>query len=86
MKTIISFLFVIQFNWAFANDTICKGKYDKDSLKHGVWKCSVLNKTIKTMRYKHGNLQNWILYNAKGEIIETRNKKGKIRQYKPCGC
>ncbi len=86
MKTLFSFLFFIQFNCAFASDTLCQGKYDKDSLKNGVWKCTVLNKIVKTMRYKNGVLQNWILYNAKGEIIETRNNKGKIRRYKPCGC
>ena len=82
----IYFIFFLKISNLKADDTICKGNKDKDSLKHGVWLCAINKIKIKTERYKHGVLQNWILYNAKGEIIETRNKKGKIRKYNPCGC
>ncbi|NQW43023.1 MAG: hypothetical protein HQ463_06290 [Bacteroidetes bacterium] len=69
-----------------ANDTACIGKLDKKNQKQGLWKCKVNSKLIKTERFKHGLLVSWIVFNAKGEIIETRDKKGTIRKYKPCGC
>jgi hypothetical protein len=69
-------------------DTLsCTGKSDKSQLKHGTWICrNASGKIIRSERYKHGVMMNYILYNDKGRIIETRDKKGKVRKYNPCGC
>ncbi len=70
------------------NDSLsCSGKYDKLQQKHGTWVCrNAAGKIVKSERYKHGSMINYILYNDKGRIIETRDRKGVIRKFNPCGC
>ena len=81
----LGFLFLTQET--FANDsTVCKGKYTNDSLKHGVWVCQKGNIILKKEHYKNGVLCSYIFFNEKGQMVETKNKKGKIKKYKPCGC
>jgi hypothetical protein len=71
----------------FANDSIfCTGKYDSDSLKHGIWVCRKNNHLTLKEKYKHGKLLYYIKFNEKGSIVETRNKKGKVNKRNPCGC
>ncbi len=65
----------------------CTGKYNKAQQKHGTWVCrDTSGKIVRSERYKHGKMMNYILFNDKGRIIETRDKKGKVRKYNPCGC
>ena len=70
------------------NDSLnCIGKLDKDGKKHGVWVCRNNNgKLVRKERFRHGDLSTWIIYNAKGQMVQSRDKKGKIRKYTPCGC
>ena len=65
---------------------VCKGSFVRDSLKHGVWVCRAKGYVAIRSTYKLGKLIHYTKFNAKGDIIETRNKKGKIKYYKPCGC
>lgn len=70
-----------------AEDSIqCSGKFNHKSEKHGVWICKKNQILVKKERYKNGTLITYFLFNEKGEIIETRNKKGKIKKFNPCGC
>lgn len=70
------------------NDSLnCAGKSDKEGRKHGVWVCrNNEGKLMRKERYKHGEVSTWTIYDEKGQMIESRDKKGKIRKYKPCGC
>jgi hypothetical protein len=83
---LLNFFFI--YTSAFANDSaaVCTGKYDKDSLKHGVWVCRKDNHLTLKEKYKHGVLLYYIKFNEKGAIVETRNRKGKINKRNPCGC
>ncbi len=71
-----------------ANDSlVCSGKFDPMGKKHGVWICATpAGKLVRKERYKHGELSTWLVFNAKGQVVETRNRKGKIKKYTPCGC
>jgi YD repeat-containing protein len=70
------------------NDSLnCTGKLDKEGRKNGTWVCrNKEGRLIRKERFKHGDLMTWMVYNTKGQMIETRDKKGKIRKYTPCGC
>ncbi len=86
MKWVLVFIlfFVQQIQ---AEDSLnCTGKFNLKNEKNGVWICKKNQKLIKKERYKNGKLLTYILFNEKGEIIETRNKKGKIKKFNPCGC
>ncbi len=88
-KSFLLSFFILFYTYVFSqkNDSlVCTGQYNKDSLKNGVWLCKNGKKIIKKERYKNGILSTYILFNEKGEIIETRNKKGVIKKYNPCGC
>lgn len=67
------------------NDT-CTGQYDNNKQKHGLWICRDNKHVIKKEHYRHGVLKSYILYNEKGEMIETMNRRGKVKKYTPCGC
>lgn len=70
-----------------ADSVVCKGTYTKDSLKNGVWVCRYTDGRIqKKEHYKQGKLVSYMIFDNKGQIIETRNKRGKVKTYKPCGC
>jgi hypothetical protein len=72
---------------AFASDsTVCQGKYTTDSLKNGVWVCRKGKVVIKKEHYKNGVLNSYILFNDKGQMVETKNRKGRLKKYNPCGC
>ncbi len=89
MKSILLFaLTVFCVGLSKADDSLsCQGKFDKSNAKHGIWKCkNSTGKVVKSENYKHGSLIGYTLYNDKGQIIETRNRKGKIRKFNPCGC
>ena len=43
-------------------------------------------KVYKREKYKNGKLVFTWLYNDKGRITQTINKKGKKREYAPCNC
>jgi hypothetical protein len=88
MKPLFFFILFVTCNRAWADDSlICTGKSDEAGRKHGVWLCKTQKgKLVKKERYKHGELSTWILYNNKGQMIQSRNKKGRIHKYKPCGC
>ena len=87
LKQIIFIGFLFLTLETFATDsTFCKGKYTSDSLKYGVWVCQKGNIILKKEHYKNGVLSSYILFNDKGQMVETKNKKGKIKKYKPCGC
>ncbi len=71
----------------YAADSLqCSGSYSKDSVKNGIWLCRKGNMILRKERYVKGILSTYIIYNEKGQIIETRNKRGKVKTYKPCGC
>jgi hypothetical protein len=70
---------------AWAGDT-CEGSYNSSGKKEGIWLCKKDGKIYRKERYKKGELLTYMLYNEKGQLIETRNKKGKVRKYNPCGC
>ncbi len=85
------FILVTIFSIAFSakgNDSLsCTGKYGKDGKKTGVWICrNPAGKLVRKERFKHGELSTWILYNAKGQMVQSRDKKGRIKKYNPCGC
>lgn len=83
---LISLLF--SFSPAHADDSVsvCNGRFDKDSLKHGIWICRKNNYISLKEKYKHGKLIYYVKFNEKGDIVETRNKKGKVIKNNPCGC
>lgn len=87
MKRLIVSVFLFSFLIVLKGDSLqCSGSYIQDSLKHGDWVCKNGNRIIRKEKYKNGVLISYIVFDNKGKIIETRNKKGKIRKYKPCGC
>lgn len=86
-KKLFCFFLLFQGCLAFANDsTVCKGKYGTDSLKQGVWVCRKGDIVLKKEHYNNGVLSSYILFNEKGQMVETKNRKGKIKKYNPCGC
>ena len=86
MRFLFVFLTIFLTQTAFAEDSlICSGK-SKDGLKEGVWLCKKGEKIYRKERYKKGVLQTYLIYDEKGRIIETRNRKGKVKKYTPCGC
>jgi len=81
----IGFLFLALEAWA--NDSlVCQGKYSHDTLKNGIWVCRSGKIVRKKEHYKNGVLTSYILFNEKGQMVETKNRKGKIKKYNPCGC
>ncbi len=88
MKPLFLFVVLLTCSIAKADDSLtCKGELDNNGKKNGSWVCrDKQGRVIKKEHYKHGEIGTWILYNNKGQMIQTRNKKGKIRKYKPCGC
>lgn len=68
------------------DSAVCTGKFSRDSLKEGVWVCRIGKRVLSKERYNNGKLQTYIRFNEKGQIIETRNRKGKVKTYNPCGC
>ncbi len=71
----------------YASDSlVCEGKYDRLGQKHGMWACKKGNYVHSREKYHHGVLKTYIIYNDKGQVLETRNRKGRIRKYNPCGC
>jgi antitoxin component YwqK of YwqJK toxin-antitoxin module len=88
MKTLLFILTLLTTQMAWGSDTLsCNGTLDKDGKKHGVWLCkNNSGQLLKKERYKHGELSTWMLFNNKGQMVQSRNRKGKIRKYNPCGC
>lgn len=65
---------------------VCKGSLNNDSLRHGVWVCYKSGIPVSKERYKNGKLLTRLRFNDKGELIETVDRKGRRKTYKPCGC
>lgn len=88
MKTLLVLISFISTQIAWGNDTLsCHGALDKQGKKHGVWLCkNNSGQLFKKERYRHGALSTWMLFNNKGQMVQSRNRKGKIRKYNPCGC
>ncbi len=79
--------FVFSATHAAAADTLsCSGAYKEDSLKHGVWVCKSDGRIVRKERYQNGKLVSYIRFDQRGQIVETRNRRGKVKHYKPCGC
>ncbi len=75
------------FSNVYAGDSLsCEGKLNKKGEKHGIWACRKDNKVVRREQYRNGVLKGYVIFNEKGEVIETRNKKGKVKKYTPCGC
>lgn len=68
------------------DSSVCTGKFSRDSLKEGVWVCRIGKRVLSKERYSKGRLQTYIRFNEKGQIIETRNRRGKVKTFNPCGC
>lgn len=84
---ILLFSFFLAFFVNGKDSLSCAGKYDKLGKKDGVWICrNAENKLIRKERFKHGELSTWVIFNTKGQMIESRDKKGRIKKYSPCGC
>lgn len=66
--------------------TQCTGKYNKEGQKQGVWICRDGKRVVKRERYKNGRLSSYIIYDRKGNIIETMDRKGRVRKFSGCGC
>lgn len=64
----------------------CTGKFDKSGKKHGIWSCCKEGYVSAREKYRHGKLLSIIRFNEKGVIIETVDKKGRVRKNKSCGC
>lgn len=86
MKWVLIFFFYLAQQIRAEDSIQCNGKFNHKNEKHGVWVCKNNQTLVKKERYKNGKLVTYILFNEKGEIIETRNKKGKIKKFNPCGC
>jgi hypothetical protein len=72
---------------AFASDSLaCTGKYNKKGEKHGTWACRKDNHVVRREQYKNGMLKGYVIFNEKGQVVETRDRKGKVRKFNPCGC
>jgi hypothetical protein len=81
----IGFLFLGLEAWA-SDSLACQGKYGIDKLKNGIWICRSGKIVRKKEHYKNGVLVSYILFNEKGQMVETKNRKGKIKKFNPCGC
>lgn|GEM_PF-1313054 len=83
----IALAFVFTSQLAAASDTLnCSGLYKQDSLKHGVWVCRSQGRIVRKERYQNGKLISYMRFDERGQIVETRNRRGKVKHYKPCGC
>jgi hypothetical protein len=84
---LVYFIF-FSINEAKASDTstVCSGKLDKNGNKTGYWICKKNQTIVKKEKYKSNLLLGYILFDSKGKIIETMNKKGRIKKYSSCGC
>lgn len=71
---------------AAMDTTQCSGKHNKAGQKQGVWICRDGKRVVKRERYKDGKLSSYIIYDPKGNIIETMDRKGKVRKFSGCGC
>jgi len=87
LRQIVLAVVLCFFANVYASDSLsCEGKLDGKGEKHGIWACRVNGRLVKREQYKHGVLKGYIIFNAKGEAVETRNRKGKVKKYTPCGC
>jgi antitoxin component YwqK of YwqJK toxin-antitoxin module len=85
--TAIALAFVLSAPHAVAGDSlVCSGAYKQDSLKHGVWICKSAGRIVRKERYQNGKLISYMRFDERGQMVETRNRKGKVKHYKPCGC
>ncbi len=82
----IALAFVLSAPHAVAGDTLCFGAYKQDSLKHGVWVCRSEGRIVRKERYQNGKMISYMRFDERGQIVETRNRRGKVKHYKPCGC
>lgn len=83
----IAFAFVLSAPNALAGDTLnCTGAFKQDSLKHGVWICRSEGRIVRKERYQNGKLISFMRFDERGQIVETRNRRGRVKHYKPCGC
>ncbi len=59
----------------------------KNGLACGTWLYYNKNgSVIKKEKYKRGLLRYTLLLNEKGQLLESIDRKGKHRMYKPCNC
>jgi hypothetical protein len=80
-------VFLCFFAEAYGLDSLaCQGKFNANGQKHGLWACREAGRVVRKENYKNGVLTSYTIFNDKGEVIETRNRKGRIRKYTPCGC
>jgi hypothetical protein len=87
MKVIFLAAFLAFTVYTYAADSLtCTGGFDKKGQKHGAWICRKDNHVLKKENYKHGTLRSYMLFNEKGQVTETRSRKGKVKKYNPCGC
>jgi hypothetical protein len=83
----LSGLFSIFFINAYAVDSLsCEGRHNRKGEKNGVWACKKNGQLVKREKYKNGVLKGYVIFNEKGQVIETRNRRGKVKKYNPCGC
>jgi hypothetical protein len=66
--------------------TVCSGKLDKSGNKTGYWICRKNQLIVRKEKYKSNQLVSYMLFDKKGKIIETMNKKGRVKKYSSCGC
>lgn len=72
---------------SYAGDSAsCEGKFNNKGEKHGMWACRNGGRVVRKENYRNGVLKSYTIFNEKGEVIETRNRKGKVKKYTPCGC
>jgi hypothetical protein len=69
-----------------ADSLSCTGRFDKKGVKHGKWACRNSQHVVRTEQYRHGMLIGYTVFNDKGDIVETRNRKGVVKKFNPCGC
>lgn len=59
----------------------------KEGTKCGIWKFfHPTGVILRREKYKNGELAFTWIYNDKGQLIESINKKGKHKKYKACNC
>jgi hypothetical protein len=75
-------------NMTKASDTttVCRGKLDKSGNKTGYWICRKDQIIVRKEKYKSNQLISYMVFDKKGKITETMNKKGRIKKYSSCGC
>lgn len=66
--------------------TVCSGKLDKSGNKTGYWICRQNQIIVRKEKYKSNQLVGYMLFDKKGKIVETMNKKGRVKKYSSCGC